>query len=187
MKLLFFVLGKNCLVSLPDWSFWHLPIFHPSGGGREGESGGGGGRQGRGGGGGGRHGDHGGGRGRGRAEGGDGDLLGLRGVFSAVWTEKHAAAAAAATTVIGSAAPAAQDRHTAPVEAVSDALVGAALEERALRGHGSGKRRSESEGELLSRRGCGTRNRCSPTSRRIHSRDSSDAAPCVNGGRRRAP
>lgn len=30
-------------------------------------------------------------------------------------------------------------------------------------------------------------NRCSPISRRIHSQDSSDAAPCVSGARRTAP
>lgn len=60
-------------------------------------------------------------------DGRDGDLLGLGGVFAAVGTEQHA-------TLAGPAAAAAQDGHAAPVEAVSDALVWAALQEGALQG-----------------------------------------------------
>lgn len=59
-------------------------------------------------------------------EGRDGDLLGLRGVFPTVGTEEHAA-------LVRSAA-AAQDGHAAPVEAVSYALVWAALQKGALQG-----------------------------------------------------
>lgn len=60
-------------------------------------------------------------------EGRDGDLLGLRGIFPTVGTEEHAA-------LVWSAATTAQDGHAAPVEAVSDALVWAALKKRALQG-----------------------------------------------------
>lgn len=58
-------------------------------------------------------------------------------------TEKHAA-------VVRPAAPAAQHRHTTAVEAVSDALVGAALKESALQADRKKKERNEGEGKLLS-------------------------------------
>lgn len=115
-----------CHPILPDRSFGHLPIFHPSCWGRKRGCRGGGGRQRRGGGGRGRHRDNGGCGGCSRTEGGDGDLLGLGGIFTTVWTEEHAA-------VVRSAAPSAQHRHATAVEAVSDALVRAALEKRALK------------------------------------------------------
>lgn len=115
-----------CHSVLPDRSFRHLSILHSPCGGCEGGRSGDRRRQRRGGRGRCRHGDDGGRRCGGWAEGGDGDFLGLRGIFTTVGTEKHAAA-------VCPAAPASQHRHTTPVETVSDALVRAALKKCALR------------------------------------------------------
>lgn len=113
-----------CHLALPDRSFGHLPILHPTCGGCERGSRGDRWWQRRCGGGGSRHGDD-----RscgGRAERPDSDLLRLGGIFATMGTEKHASA-------ICSAAPAAQHRHTPPVETVSYALVWAALKKCALK------------------------------------------------------
>lgn len=113
-----------CHLALPDRSFGHLPILHPTCGGCERGSRGDRWWQRRCGGGGSRHGDD-----RscgGRAERPDSDLLRLGGIFATMGTEKHASA-------ICSAAPTAQHRHTPPVETVSYALVWAALKKCALK------------------------------------------------------
>lgn len=109
---------------LPDRSFWHLAILHPPRWGCERERCRGR-RKRRGGRGRGRHGDDSGWGWRRWEEGRDGDFLGLGRIFSTVGAEKHSA-------LVWSAAAAAQNCHAAPVEAVSDALVWAALEKRAL-------------------------------------------------------
>lgn len=113
-----------CHLALPDRSFGHLPILHPTCGGCERGSRGDRWWQRRCGGGGSRHGDD-----RscgGRAERPDSDLLRLGGIFATMGTEEHASA-------ICSAAPTAQHRHTPPVETVSYALVRAALKKCALK------------------------------------------------------
>lgn len=131
------VIYQLCPV-LPDRSFRHLPILHPPCWGCEGESCGGG-REGRGGCGGGRHRHHSGWGWGCWAEGWNGDLLGLGGVFPTVGTEQHAA-------FVGSAATAAQHGDAAAVEAVSDALVRAALQEGALQGE---KQQGGADGGVL--------------------------------------